>query len=87
MERLERENRRLAAQVAEMSGTGHLEREVAPWRNATPEERLAAVVELCAAVPALRELWSAEVAARAETPEPMPGDTLRILERMRAATR
>ena len=83
---LDNENRRLLAQVAELSGPGDLEREAAPWRDATPEERLAAVVGLCEAVPGLRELWPPEVASCAEAPEPVPQDTLRILELLRASS-
>jgi len=38
---LQAENQRLAEQVRTLSGEDHLRREAAPWRDATPEERVA----------------------------------------------
>ena len=74
------------AQVAEMSGEQHLWREAAQWRDATPETRLAVVVELCRAVPQLRELWPPDVATRADLATPLPDDVERILLGMRRAS-
>ncbi len=82
---LQRENRRLAEQIRSLSGEDHLRREAAPWRNATAEERVAETWRLCALVPWFRSLWPADVRARAETPEPLPADTVTILERMKQA--
>ena len=44
---LQRENRRFAEQIRSLSGEDHLRREAAPWRDATPEERVAETWRLC----------------------------------------
>jgi len=80
---LQAENLRLAEQVRALSGDEHIRREAAPWRDATPEERLAETWRLCALVPWFRSLWPADVRARADAPEPLPPSTLEILERLK----
>ena len=84
---LQKENRRLAEQIRSLSGEEHLWREAAPWRDATPEERVAETWRLCALVPWFRSLWPADVRSRAEIPEPLPADTVAILERMKQRAR
>ena len=80
---LQRENLRLVEQVRVMSGDEHLRREATPWRNATPEERVAETWRLCALVPWFRSLWPEDVRARADAPEPLPASTVAILERLK----
>jgi hypothetical protein len=82
---LQRENLRLAEQVRALSGDDHIRREAASWRDATPEERVAETWRLCALVPWFRSLWPADVRARADAPEPLPANTLEILERLKQA--
>jgi len=81
---LARENARLMAQVDAMSGDEQVLREAEPWRDATPEERLAATWSLCADVPSFEALWPDDVRARADEPEPLPADAIEILARLRA---
>ncbi len=82
---LQAENLRLAEQVRALSGDEHVRREAAPWRNATPEERLAETWRLCALVPWFRSLWPEDVRARADAPESLPASTVAILERLKQA--
>ncbi len=78
-------NLRLAEQVRAMSGDEQLLRETAPWRDATPEERLAETWRLCSLVPWLESLWPEDVRARAEQPEPLPESAMAILESLKRA--
>ena len=82
---LQAENLRLAEQVRVLSGDDHLRREAAPWRDATPEERLAETWRLCALVPWFRSLWPEDVRVRADAPESLPASTMAILERLKQA--
>lgn len=82
---LQAENLRLAEQVRVLSGDDHVRREAAPWRDATPEERVAETWRLCALVPWFRSLWPEDVRARADAPEALPASTLAILERLKQA--
>ena len=84
---LTRENQRLAAQVQALSGDDHVRCEAAPWCDATPAERVAATWRLCALVPWFRSLWPEDVRQRADQPEPLPADTLALLERLKQAER
>lgn len=77
---LQAQNSRLAEQVRAFSGDEHVRREAAPWRDATPTERLAETWRLCSLVPWFRSLWPDEVRARADVPEPLPASTVAILE-------
>lgn len=80
---LQAENPRLAEQVRAFSGDEHVRREAAPWRDATPAERVAQTWRLCALVPWFRSLWPEDVRARADVPEPLPASTVAILERLK----
>jgi len=80
---LQAENLRLAEQVRTLSGDAQLLRETAPWRDANPEERVAETWRLAALVPWFRSLWPEEVRLRADAPEPLPADTLAVLERLK----
>jgi hypothetical protein len=82
---LQAENVRLAEQVRAMSGDEQLLRETAPWRDATPEERLAETWRLCSLLPWLESLWPEDVRARAEQPDPLPASALAILENLKRA--
>ena len=82
---LQAENLRLAEQVRVLSGDDHVRREARPWRDATPEERVAETWRLCALVPWFRSLWPADIRARADAPESLPVSTLVILERLKQA--
>jgi len=79
------ENLRLAEQVRVLSGDYHLRREVEPWRDATPEERLQETWRLCALVPWFRSLWPIDVRARADAHESLPANTLAVLEWLKQA--
>jgi hypothetical protein len=82
---LQAENLRLTEQVRALSGDQQLARETAPWRDATPEERLAETWRLCSLLPWLQSLWPEDVRARAEQPEPIPASALAILENLKRA--
>ena len=82
---LQAENLRLTEQVRALSGDQQLVREAAPWRDATPEERLAETWRLCSLVPWLQSLWPEDVRVRAEQPEPLPASALAILENLKRA--
>jgi len=76
------QNARLLAQAEMFASDEHVLAEAARWRDASPEERLAETWRLCAMVPWFQALWSDEVRARAQRPEPLPADTLALLENM-----
>jgi hypothetical protein len=80
---LERENARLLAQAAALSGDADVLRSALPWRDAEPAERLAAADELFALVPALTAGWSDDMYARARSLDRFSPDTIEILRRMR----
>jgi hypothetical protein len=52
------------------------------WRDATPEECLAAVIESCNEAERLLSMKTPEELERVLAPEPIPADTLAILERL-----
>ena len=81
------ENKRLAAQIDALSGDDHIRREAAPWRDATPEQRVAATWHLCALVPWFRSFWPEDVRQRADQPDPLPADTVALLESLKQAGR
>ena len=82
---LQAENLRLAEQIRALSGDNHIRREAAPWRNATPEERVAETWRLCALIPWFRSLWPEDVRARADAHEPFVESTMAILEQLKRA--
>jgi hypothetical protein len=80
---LQAENLRLQEQVRAFSGDEHVHREAECWREATPEERVAETWRLCALLPWFRSLWPDDVRRRADVPEPLPRETLALLERLK----
>jgi hypothetical protein len=76
---------KLEAQRAYFASDDHIRREVAAWSDASPEERLAALAEMCTA--------GAFFLERAEGHEPTaiedryPADTLELLAALRRASR
>ena len=77
----------LERQVAHFASDDHVRSEVAVWRDATPTERLAELAAMCAA--AEHFLSQAEVEGRAPgvAREPLPEDSIRVLEALRALPR
>jgi hypothetical protein len=73
----------LEAQRAHFASDDHLRREVAPWRDASPEERLAAVAEMCAAGDHFLSQLAPETLERVLRPTPLPDDTIAILIALR----
>jgi hypothetical protein len=58
----------------------HVKERAARWRGATPEECLAAVIEQCREAEYFLSLKTPEELERVLAPEPLPADTLAILE-------
>jgi len=73
----------LEAQRAYFASDEHIRREVEPWRDALPEERLAAVAEMCAAGDYFLSQVDHETRDRVLRPAPMPQDTIEILMALR----
>jgi len=57
--------------------------EVEAWRDATPEERLAAVAEMCDAGDYFLSQLDPETLERVLQPVPLPDDTIQILMALR----
>ena len=72
----------LERQIAYFRGDMVLRDRAAIWRDATPEECLAAVAESCAEVEALFAMMEPDVRERAMQPEPISDGILSILEAM-----
>jgi hypothetical protein len=68
----------IEAQRAYFASDDHLRREVEPWRDASPEERLAAVVEMCAAGDYFLSQLDPETLERVLQPVRLPEDTIEI---------
>jgi hypothetical protein len=83
MRRLAEANALLAAQRAALSGDDHVRREVAPWKDATPAERLAALAALCRDSVAWLSQLDPEQLDRALASDPLPDDAIAILRAMR----
>ena len=83
MRRLTEANAILAAQRAALSGDEHVRREVAPWIDATPAERLAALDALCRDAVRWLSRLSPDELERALAPDPLPEDALAILRHLR----
>jgi len=81
------ENARLLAQVEMFASDPHLLAEAARWRDASPEERLAETWRLCNLVPWFQALWNDDIRERAARADPLPADTVALLERMMAQGR
>jgi hypothetical protein len=77
----------LERQVAHFASDDHIRAEVAVWRDATPAERLAELASMCAA--AEHFLARAEAEGRAVMPErePLPADSIAMLEALRRLPR
>lgn len=87
MTRLDEANPVLEAQRAALSGDAALLREAALWRDATPAECLAAVIELCRDTDHYLAMLSPTELERALAPDPLPDDTLAMLASWRASER
>ena len=83
MRSLDEANALIEAQRAALSGDDHVRREVAPWRDATPAERLAAFAALCRDSLAWLSRLTPEERERALARDPLPEDSLAILRAMR----
>jgi hypothetical protein len=77
------ENRRLLAQAEAFASDELIVSEAARWRDASPQERLVETWRLSTMVPWFRSLWSPELRARADQPEPLPADAMALLARMK----
>jgi hypothetical protein len=73
----------LEAQRQHFPGDDHIRQEVEAWRDATPEERLAAVAEMCAAGDYFLSQLDPEALDRVLRPIPLPDDTVQILMALR----
>lgn len=69
----------LEAQRAYFASDAHLIERAALWRDASPEECLAATFALCADADAILAMKSPEDIERTLAREPLPADTLEIL--------
>lgn len=69
------------------SSDDHIRREVAVWRDTTPEERLAEVAEMCAAGDFFLSQLDPQTLERVLKPEPLPDDTISILMALRPSGR
>jgi hypothetical protein len=77
----------LEAQRAWFSSDEHIKERAKLWRDATPEECLQATAELCAEAAFLLSRLSDEQLERALRPEPIPPDTLELLEAIHRSSR
>jgi hypothetical protein len=73
----------LEAQRQHFASDDHIRQEVEAWRDATPEERLAAVAEMCAAGDYFLSQLDPEALDRVLRPIPLPDDTVQILMALR----
>ena len=69
----------LEAQRAYFASDAHLVERAAIWRDASPEECLAATFALCEDADALLAMKSPDEIERALARDPLPADTLEIL--------
>jgi len=76
----------LEAQREHFASDDHIRREVEPWRDASPEERLAAVAEMCAAGDHFLSQLHPDTLERVLRPVPLPEDTIQILMALRQTT-
>ena len=79
--------RQLEAQRAWFASDDHLRERASIWRDATPEDRLAAVIEQCREAEYFLSLKTAEELERVLAPEPLPADTIAILEALQRPRR
>jgi hypothetical protein len=76
---------RLDRQIAYFRSDERIRDEVAPWRDTTAEERLADMAEMCRLALHFLQQHSPEVQERASRSEPLPADTIAILQAMKRA--
>jgi hypothetical protein len=77
----------LEAQIAHFASDDHIRREVAVWRDSTPEERLAVAAEMCRVADQLLAQVPADQLERALAREPLPPDSIAMLEAIRKLPR
>jgi hypothetical protein len=77
----------LERQVAHFASDDHIRAEVAVWRDATPEERLAELAEMCAASEHFLDLAEAEGRAVPYEREPLPQSSIAMLAALRRLPR
>lgn len=65
----------------------HIRREVEIWRDTTPEERLAELAEMCAAGHFFLSQLDPKIRERLLEREPLPSDTIAILESLQRTPR
>ncbi|HEY5924049.1 MAG TPA: hypothetical protein VIV11_20355 [Kofleriaceae bacterium] len=76
-------NAKLEAQRAYFASDELLLERAALWRDATPEECLRATAEECEVAAQMLDQLEPEVAERALAAEPLPEDTVALLEQLR----
>ena len=74
----------LEAQVAHFASGDHIRREVAPWRDTTPEERLAELDLMCEAADQILAALPPEELERAIAKEPLSAESIRLLTALRS---
>ena len=84
---LEEQNAILARQVAYFASDDHIRDEVAPWRDASPEERLAMAAQMSEENRAMLDRLPMETVERLWKLRELPADTVAILEKLRKSTR
>lgn len=72
----------LERQREHFASDARIKERAAVWRTATPQECLAALSESCAEAEHFLALYSAETLEKALEPEPLPRDTVYLLERL-----
>jgi hypothetical protein len=72
----------LERQREHFSSVEMLEERAALWRDATPQECLAALAESCAEAAAFLSRYPPDLLEKALEPEPLPPDTVELLERL-----
>ena len=72
----------IEAQRAHFASDDHVRERAAVWRDATPEQRLAAVIDQCREAEYFLALKTPEALERVLAPTPIPDDTIAILERL-----
>lgn len=71
---------KIEAQRAYFASDEHLKERAAVWRDATPEQCLAATIEQCREAEMLLAIKTPEERERVLTPQPLPSDVIAILE-------
>lgn len=82
---LAKENAILAAQREYFASDAHIIDRASDYRGMTPEECLAEVIELCRDAEYFLAMKTPEQIERLLEPEPLPPDTIALLERLARA--